>query len=90
MDDKKIKKKKTHFFEIYIIKVLKQVSEISGITANAKQQLNSALCIIAKHISSIVLNLTIISKIKLTFGPLDINCNYLLYQRHNLIPCQYQ
>jgi histone H2A len=64
MDDKKNKKKRTHFFEIYIIKVLKQVNELSGITANAKQQLNSALCIIAKHISSIVLNLTIISKKK--------------------------
>lgn len=65
MDDKKNnKKKKTHFFEIYICKVLKQISDISGITLNAKQQLNSALCIIAKHISSIALNLTIISKRK--------------------------
>jgi histone H3/H4 len=58
------KKKKSHLFETYISKVLKQVSEKSGITSNSKQQLNSALYIITKSISTMVLNLTEISKKK--------------------------
>ena len=65
MDEQKIiKKKKSHFFEIYIIKVLKQICETSEITSNAKQQLNSVLCLIAKNISYLVLNLIHISKKK--------------------------
>ena len=65
MDEQKnIKKKKSHFFEIYIIKVLKQICETSEITSNAKQQLNSVLCLIAKNISYLVLNLIQISKKK--------------------------
>lgn len=58
------KKKKYHFFETFISKVLKQVSSSSGITSNAKQQLNSALIILSKKISSIIVNLTEISKKK--------------------------
>jgi histone H3/H4 len=58
------KKKKARFFDTYISKVLKQNSESSGITANAKQQLNSALCIISKLISIQVINLTEIAKKK--------------------------
>ena len=58
------KKKKSRFFETYISKVLKQVSEKSGITSNSKQQLNSALCIVAKTISSTVVRLTEIAKKK--------------------------
>jgi histone H2A len=65
MDEQKvIKKKKSHYFEIYISKVLKQVCDNSGITLNCKQQLNSALCIITKHISNIALNIVISSKKK--------------------------
>lgn len=65
MDEQKIiKKKKSHYFEIYISKVLKQVCDNSGITLNCKQQLNSALCIITKHISNIALNIVIASKKK--------------------------
>lgn len=45
------KKKKSHMFETYISKVLKQISQTNGITNNAKQQLNSVLCFISKHIS---------------------------------------
>lgn len=63
-EQKIIRKKKSHFFEIYIIKVLKQVSETSEITSNAKQQLNSVLCTITKYISSLVLDLLQISKKK--------------------------
>jgi len=59
-----MKKKKSHFFEIYITKLLKLISTKNGITSNAKQQLNSALCIILKNISSVIHNLLIISKKK--------------------------
>jgi histone H3/H4 len=58
------RKKKSHLFETYISKVLKQISEKNGITSNSKQQLNSALCIITKTICSTVLKLTEISKKK--------------------------
>ena len=59
-----IKKKKGHFFETYISKVLKQISDTNGITSNAKQQLNSALCILCKFISHKVEELTEIAKKK--------------------------
>ena len=59
-----IKKKKSHMFEIYISKVLKQISATNGITNNAKQQLNSAICHILKYISSLILKLTISGKKK--------------------------
>lgn len=65
MDGQKvIKKKKSHYFEIYISKVLKQITDNSGITSNCKQQLNSALCIITKHISNTALNIVTLSKKK--------------------------
>jgi histone H2A len=57
-------KKKSHYFETFISKVLKQVSENAGITSNAKQQLNSFLCTLAKHISKIAKELTIHGKKK--------------------------
>lgn len=57
-------KKKSHYFETFISKVLKQVSENAGITSNAKQQLNSFLCTLAKHISRIAKELTIHGKKK--------------------------
>ena len=37
------KKKKSRFFETYISKVLKQISDKNGITSNSKQQLNSSI-----------------------------------------------
>lgn len=58
------KKKKTRFFETYISKVLKQVSDSNGITSNSKQQLNSALCLISKLIASTVITLTEMAKKK--------------------------
>ena len=62
--EEKGKKKKTHFFEIYISKVLKQVSEDCCITSNAKQQLNSFLCFLSKYLSKIIIDLTIYGKKK--------------------------
>lgn len=62
--NKNCKKKKSHMFEIYISKVLKQISTTNGITNNAKQQLNSAICHILKYISSLILKLTISGKKK--------------------------
>ncbi len=64
MEEKTVKKKKSHYFEIYISKVLKQTAENCGITANAKQQLNSFLCIFCKYVSNIINKLTIIGKKK--------------------------
>lgn len=55
------KKKKTRFFESYISKVLKKLTQENGITANAKQQLNSAICVIARYISKITGELTSMS-----------------------------
>jgi histone H2A len=72
-DTKPIKKKKSHFFEIYILKVLKQISTDSGLTSNAKQQLNSGLCIIANHISLITFNMLCMTK-KKTISDKDIGC----------------
>ena len=59
-----LKKKKTRFFETYISKVLKNISEDNGITANSKQQLNSVICLVAKLISQNVIELTEIAKKK--------------------------
>ena len=59
-----IKKKKSHMFETYISKVLKQISTSNGITNNAKQQLNSILCYIIKHISILTIKLTMAAKKK--------------------------
>lgn len=58
------KKKKSHMFEIYISKVLKQISTVNGITTNAKQQLNSAICHILKYICSLTFKLVASSKKK--------------------------
>lgn len=56
-----MKKKKTRFFEIYISKLLKEISPQNGMTTNSKQQLNSVLCYICRIISNIVVTLTEIS-----------------------------
>jgi len=61
------KKKKSRFFETYVPKVLKQVSDKSGITLNAKQQLNSALCLIAEEVAKRAGELTMIAKKKTLF-----------------------
>lgn len=58
------KKKKSHMFEIYISKVLKQISTVNGITTNAKQQLNSAICHILKYICSLTFKLVASGKKK--------------------------
>lgn len=58
------KKKKSRLFETYISKVLKQVAGKNGITSNSKQQLNSAICFVARTISIMVVRLTEIAKKK--------------------------
>ena len=64
INNKVVKKKKSHMFETYISKVLKQISPSNGITNNAKQQLNSILCHIMKHISMLTVKLTMAGKKK--------------------------
>ena len=58
------KKKQQHQFEIYINKLLRYISQSNDITSNAKQQLNSALCLIVKQVSILIDELIIISKKK--------------------------
>ncbi len=58
------KRKRTRFYEIYLSKLLKQVSEDNGITSNSKQQLNSVLCLISRLLASKVNDLTKIAKKK--------------------------
>lgn len=62
------KKKRTRFYEIYLSKLLKQVSGENGITSNSKQQLNSILCIITRLISAKVNELTEMAKKKTMSG----------------------
>jgi histone H3 len=64
INDHSSKKKKTRFFEAYISKILKTITTENGITANAKQQLNSAICSIARFLASRATNLVFISKKK--------------------------
>lgn len=59
-----IKRKQSRFFETYISKVLKSISSESGITSNAKQQLNSAICVISQKTARFVSDLTAISEKK--------------------------
>ena len=56
-----VKKKKSRFFEIYIPKILKNISHTNGITNNAKQQFNSVLCFISKIISNKAYDLSILA-----------------------------
>jgi histone H3/H4 len=63
------KKKKSRLFETYISKVLKKTSTAhsNGLASNSKQQLNAALCIIAREIASTVNTLTEIAGKKTLF-----------------------
>ena len=45
-------KKKSHYFEVYINRVLKQSSDTNTLTLDAKQQLNSFICIFINRLSS--------------------------------------
>ena len=73
-----IKKKKNRFFETYLSKILKKISEKSGITSNSKQQLNSIICLIAKNISLTTINLTQIAK-KKTLSEKEFQIQLKLY-----------
>jgi histone H3 len=74
-------KKRTRFYEIYITKLLKQVSSENGITSNAKQQLNSILCVISKLISTNVNEFTKIAKKKTISEKEVINALRILFSR---------
>tara|TARA_B100000073_G_scaffold348353_1_gene366644 strand:+ start:2418 stop:3569 length:1152 start_codon:yes stop_codon:yes gene_type:complete len=52
------KKKKFRYYDSYISKVLKEISSESGITNNAKQQLNSILICFSKIIANNAIELT--------------------------------
>ncbi len=67
------KKKKFRYFDSYISKVLKEVSAESGITNNAKQQLNSVLIMFSKTIANNSLELTELSG-KKTLSEKEVSC----------------
>ena len=48
-----IKKKKSRFFELYIYKIIKKISTDNGITSNARQQLNTIICVMIQIICNI-------------------------------------
>ena len=60
-EKQKHKKKKFRFYDSYIPKILKGSHENHGITCDAKQQLNSILCMFSKKIADITIQLTEIS-----------------------------
>ena len=59
------KKRVSHFFEKYIFKVLKNISDDTKITVNAKKQLNSSLLIICKKIYTVTFELMLVSDKKI-------------------------
>ena len=59
------KKRVSHFFEKYIFKVLKQLSDDTKITMNAKKQLNSALLILCKKIYNVTFELMLVGDKKI-------------------------
>ena len=67
-DEDTKKKKKFRYYENYITKVLKKISEKSEITLNARQQLNNFIINLSKKISSTAIDLTEISKKKTISG----------------------
>uniref|UniRef100_A0A6C0EQ89 Core Histone H2A/H2B/H3 domain-containing protein n=1 Tax=viral metagenome TaxID=1070528 RepID=A0A6C0EQ89_9ZZZZ len=74
----KVMRKKTRYFETYISRVLKNVASENGITSNAKQQLNSAICILARILSSVMTKLTVSSK-KKTLSVKEVKNASILY-----------
>ena len=73
-------RKKSHYFETYISKILKQITTSNGITANAKQQLNSFLCSFIKEVVRIVHELTVLSKKKtISVKEIENALNILLF-----------
>ena len=59
------KKRVSHFFEKYIFKVLKNISDDTKITMNAKKQLNSSLLILCKKIYTVTFELMLVSDKKI-------------------------
>lgn len=57
-------KRKSRYFDIYILKVLKIISPTHGITSNAKKQLNSILCILANAIYEKCIKILLVSRKK--------------------------
>lgn len=73
------KRKRTRFYEIYLTKLLKQVSSENGITSNSKQQLNSILCATTRLISTKTNELTKIAKKKTLSEKEVINALHILF-----------
>jgi len=83
----RLKCKRKRFFEIYISKLIKNISESNGITANAKQQLNNFICIIATKLSNMASELTIFSKRKTISEREILNSTKILLEGEILNNC---
>jgi histone H3/H4 len=66
-------KRKSRYFDIYILKVLRIISPKHGITSNAKKQINSILCILSNIIYERCVKILSVSKRK-TISPREIMC----------------
>lgn len=58
------KKKRSRQFETYLSKIAKHISSDNGLSSNAKQQLNSVLCLFAKEVAGYARTLTTLAKKK--------------------------
>ena len=81
-----LKKKKTRYFETYITRVLKKISNSNGVTANSKQQLNSILCHISKILCKHIHSLTEIAK-KKTISEKEVKNSINIIIPENLAIC---
>ena len=83
----RLKCKRNRFFEIYISKIIKNISKSNGITSNAKQQLNNFICILAAKISNTAIELTTFSKKKTISEKEILNSTKILIEGDILNNC---
>ena len=77
-ETKKIKRK-SHYFQLYTLRILKSIDNQYGITSNARQQLNTALYIIATAFVAVINTLTEISgKKTISVKEIKNSCNILV------------
>ena len=81
------KKRVSHFFEKYIFKVMKQISDDTKITVNAKKQLNSVLLILCKEIYNVTSELMIVSNKKIISKKEIVNSLKLILSGELLEKC---
>lgn len=76
-------KRKTRYFDMYIVKLLKIISPFHSLTNNAKKQLNSVMCILATIIHERCIKILLTSQ-KKTISVREISCAVKLTFTENL------